>query len=165
MAESIYNWIKAPPPPVERPPLYQSRFPGDAPVPNSTLREAAVVKPVGVMGREVADSVRPEAFLKAHEKTGAPAGDDSERESWHPCVLRPRFGRSAVVHARSPPPAIPPRCSARQVSAPRGQPAQARGALARRAAGCARVSDDQLCGGQRHRRDARNRATARGGPG
>ena len=69
-AESIYGWIKEAPPPPQRPPMYHSRIdPTKLEIPASTFRETAARKPYGVVGREVKATVRPDAFLRAHEKT------------------------------------------------------------------------------------------------
>jgi hypothetical protein len=71
MSESIYSWIKETPPPPEKPPMYHSKFKGTQPVSkaHSSFNEVTLKKPIGTIGREVKDTVTPQAFLKAHEKT------------------------------------------------------------------------------------------------
>lgn len=70
MAESIYTWIAPAPVAPEKPPLYHARAPANAPLAGSTLRVGAHTKGWGTMGAELKGTVRPDQFLKSHERTG-----------------------------------------------------------------------------------------------
>lgn len=87
MAETIYKWIEPDPVAPEKPPLYHARARPDAPLAGSTLR-TGLKKTHATMGAELKGTVRPDLFLKAHERSGkvdtttlresrAPAGDVS----------------------------------------------------------------------------------------
>ena len=77
MSESIYAWITPAPVPAPKSPRYVSKHPGDAPVPCSTLREAALTKPTGIIGRETRDTIKPETFLRSTARSAA-KGDAAE---------------------------------------------------------------------------------------
>ena len=78
--ESIYAWVKAPPPPVVKAPLYHSQHPGDAPVAHahSSFVDAAAVKATGLLGKEVRGTVRPDAYLR--RRGGVAAGTVEARD-------------------------------------------------------------------------------------
>lgn len=96
MAESIYSWIQEVAPPPQKPPMYHSKIdPTKLHIPASTFRETAVRKAYGVVGREVKHTVKPDAFLRAHERTTT--GID-------PKVMPSKFARPEAT-ARKP--AIP----------------------------------------------------------
>lgn len=68
--ESIYNFIKEVPPPPSKPEMYRSMISPTRPLAATTFSETAKKKPVGVIGRVVKDTVKPNQFLRAHDKTG-----------------------------------------------------------------------------------------------
>ena len=69
--ESIYNWIVPEPVRPEKPPMYRSQHSSKAPLAGSTLRVGTHNKfGHATMGAELKGSVRADAFLKAHEKSG-----------------------------------------------------------------------------------------------
>jgi hypothetical protein len=68
-AESIYNWIVPDPVRPEKAPMYKSKFPPTQPPTGSTLRLGSQNKfGHASMGTELKGTVRPDAFLKKHEK-------------------------------------------------------------------------------------------------
>lgn len=93
--ESIYNWIKEVPPPPPKPPMHHSAHDGTLPPyrASSSFVGAAVRKAHGVIGREVKATVRPDAFLRAHEKTASVVDPTTLRESMR--RTPPRGCRSA----------------------------------------------------------------------
>ena len=68
MSESIYTWIKPDPVVPEKPPMHVSQA-WRNPLPPTTLNIAAK-KPHGTFGVELKGTVRPDQFVKAHEKSG-----------------------------------------------------------------------------------------------
>lgn len=69
-AESIYTWIKPPPEVPVKPPLYHAKARPDAPLAGSTLKVGTHSKGWGTLGAELKGTIRPDRFLRAHEKTG-----------------------------------------------------------------------------------------------
>ena len=71
--ESIYAWIAEAPPPPEKAARYTSKFDGKARVEATYSSFAGATRPkaTGSMGREVRDTVKPGAFMKAGAKTAA----------------------------------------------------------------------------------------------
>ncbi|RYY36459.1 hypothetical protein EON62_01745, partial [archaeon] len=72
MSESIYSWIKETPPAPEKPAMYHSKHDPTASVykASSTFTDVTKRKPFGSMGRELKGTIKPDAFMHAHEKTG-----------------------------------------------------------------------------------------------
>lgn len=68
--ESIYQWIVPPPVEPEKPPLYRAKASPHASLAGSTFKPETHAKGWGNLGAELRDTVRPERFLRAHEKTG-----------------------------------------------------------------------------------------------
>ena len=103
--ESIYNWVKVAPPPVVKPPLYRSLHDATQPLSNSTLREATRTKAVGVIGRDLRGTVRPDDYLRAHELTSSSVDASTPRE----CYCSAGAPRSARRQQHSSSPPRPPR--------------------------------------------------------
>lgn len=66
--ESIYEWIKPEPEPPAKAPLYRSKHSPSSPLTGSTIKVQK--KQYSTLGAELKGTVRPESFLRAHEKTG-----------------------------------------------------------------------------------------------
>ena len=98
--ESIYNWIKVPLPPEERPPIYHSKHDPLAPLSSSTFSATRLTKPVGVIGKDLRGTVRPNEYLRAHELTMSCVDVDAAREfqCWQ-AVLEIDNNQKAGTHA------------------------------------------------------------------
>ncbi len=66
--ESIYEWIKPDPVVPEKPALYRAKASPNAPLAGSTIRVGHAKH--AHMGAELKETIRPDTFLRAHEKSG-----------------------------------------------------------------------------------------------
>lgn len=64
MSESIYEWIRPAPVVPEKPPMYHSKHPADAPLVGSTIRVTKAKH--AHMGAELKATITPQEFLKSH---------------------------------------------------------------------------------------------------
>ena len=135
MAESIYKWIVPDPVKPAKEPLYKSQA-YTQPVTCSTLRVGAVGKE-GTFGKEVKTSVRPDNFMKAHEKSGF-VDSKSLRESSILFFCEGREGERLSLRRHSaslppPHPTAPPFTRTRELSASGIPPPRSRAAVETRA--------------------------------
>lgn len=124
MAESIYKWIVPDPVAPEKQPLYKSSA-YKQPITNSTLRVGAVGRE-GTMGKLVKGTVRPDQFVKAHEKTGYAVDATTLRACGRRAGPPGAAGHSSrrARRSRPPPPPLPP-FQRRRLSARASPPARA----------------------------------------
>lgn len=104
--ESIYSWIKVIPPPPGKPAMYHSKVSPHMPLAATTFTETARKKPVGVIGRETKNTVKPQTFLRAGEKTGTLTGTMAKTVSAGPFEAPSVTRRSQSVPRK---PAVPKR--------------------------------------------------------
>ena len=88
MSESIYNWVTPEPVAPAKEPLFRSNHNWNGPISNSTLKGANTKKPAATFGTELKGTVRPDAFLRAHERSGH-VNTSTLRECACACLLWP----------------------------------------------------------------------------